>query len=89
LQRYSGKLLGRMPHWPTQCRRDSFMPLIPELERHDGKYDLVAAVGFPFTLFAYSAWRLFTDNFVCSCSTYNNCSLQSGKANFFSAETSG
>ncbi len=58
LQRYTGKLLGRVPHWSTQCRRDSFMPLIPELERHDARYDVVAAVGFPFTLFAYSAWRV-------------------------------
>lgn len=62
LQRYTGKLLARVPHWPTQCRRDSFMPLIPDLEGHDGDYDLVCAVGFPFTLFAYSAWKLARRN---------------------------
>ncbi|QDV36751.1 glycosyltransferase family 4 protein [Tautonia plasticadhaerens] len=56
-QRYAGKLLGYVPHWPTQCRYSSYMPIIPELERARGRTDAVFAVGFPFTNFSYAAWK--------------------------------
>ncbi|RUL85736.1 glycosyltransferase family 4 protein [Tautonia sociabilis] len=57
MQRYIGKLLGFVPHWPTQCRFASYMPLLPDLERADGHYDAVFAVGFPFTVFSFAAWK--------------------------------
>lgn len=57
LQRYAGKLLGFVPHWPTQCRFSSYMPIIPGLERVQGRFDAVFAVGFPFTNFSYAAFR--------------------------------
>ncbi len=56
-QKYVGRLLSYAPHWPTQCRWESYMPFIPDLEHVRGDYDLVCAVGFPFTLFSYAAYR--------------------------------
>ena len=56
-QRYVGKLLSFVPHWPTQCRYASYMPLIPELGKVRGAFDAVVAVGFPFTVFAFEALR--------------------------------
>ncbi|HEU5115998.1 MAG TPA: glycosyltransferase, partial [Isosphaeraceae bacterium] len=56
-QKYVGRLLSYAPHWPTQCRWESYMPFIPALEHVRGDYDAVCAVGFPFTLFSYSAYR--------------------------------
>ena len=41
-----------MPHWPTRCRWESFMPVIPGLEHVRGEYDAVFGVGFPYTLFS-------------------------------------
>jgi glycosyltransferase involved in cell wall biosynthesis len=57
LQRYIGKLLGYAPHWPTRCRRASYMPILPGIERVRGAYDAVFGVGFPFTVFSYAALR--------------------------------
>ena len=57
LQRYFGRLLSYAPHWPTRCRAASYMPIIPGLGRVRGNYDLVVAVGFPYTVFSYSALR--------------------------------
>lgn len=56
-QKYVGRLLSYLPHWPTQCRWESYMPFIPSIEHVRGPYDAVCAVGFPFTLFSYSALR--------------------------------
>ncbi len=56
-QKYVGRLLSYVPHWPTQCRWESYLPIIPGLERVRGDYDAVFAVGFPFTGFAYAAYR--------------------------------
>jgi len=53
-QRYVGRLLSYAPHWPTQCRADSFMPILPGIERVRGNYDAVFAVGFPYTVFSYA-----------------------------------
>ncbi len=55
LQRYVGKLLSYAPHWPTRCRRASYMPILPGIERVRGDYDAVFGVGFPFTIFSYAA----------------------------------
>ncbi len=55
LQRYVGKLLGYAPHWPTRCRRASYMPLLPGIDRVRGDYDAVFAVGFPYTIFSFAA----------------------------------
>jgi glycosyltransferase involved in cell wall biosynthesis len=57
LQRYVGKLLSFAPHWPTRCRRASYMPILPGIERVRGNYDAVFGVGFPFTIFSYAALR--------------------------------
>jgi glycosyltransferase involved in cell wall biosynthesis len=57
MQRYVGRLLSYVPHWPTQCRRASYMPLIPAIERVRGRYDVVFAVGFPYTVFSFAALR--------------------------------
>ncbi|WP_152050700.1 glycosyltransferase family 4 protein [Tautonia marina] len=57
MQRYVGKLLSYVPHWPTQCRYASYMPLIPDLQRASETYDAVFAVGFPFTNFSFAAWK--------------------------------
>ncbi|WP_406700091.1 glycosyltransferase family 4 protein [Singulisphaera sp. Ch08] len=61
LQRYIGRLLSYAPHWPTQCRADSFMPILPGIERVRGEYDAVFAVGFPYTVFSYAALRTAQD----------------------------
>ena len=55
MQRYVGRLLSYAPHWPTQCRAASYMPIIPGLGRVRGDYDAVFGVGFPFTTFSYAA----------------------------------
>ncbi|MEO6810925.1 MAG: glycosyltransferase family 4 protein [Isosphaeraceae bacterium] len=55
-QRYLGRLLSYAPHWPTQCRWESFMPILPGLDRVRGAYDAVFAVGFPYTIFSHAAW---------------------------------
>jgi len=55
MQRYVGRLLSYVPHWPTQCRVTSYMPIIPGLGKVRGDYDAVFGVGFPFTLFSYAA----------------------------------
>ncbi len=54
-QRYLGRALSYVPHWRTQCRWESFMPILPAIERVRGDYDAVFAVGFPFTVFALGA----------------------------------
>jgi glycosyltransferase involved in cell wall biosynthesis len=56
-QRYVGRLLSYVPHWPTQCRRASYMPILPGIDRVRGDYDAVFAVGFPYTVFSYEANR--------------------------------
>jgi glycosyltransferase involved in cell wall biosynthesis len=56
-QRYVGRLLSYLPHWPTRCRHDSFMPWVPGLGRVRGDYDAVFGVGFPYTGFSYAAWQ--------------------------------
>jgi glycosyltransferase involved in cell wall biosynthesis len=56
-QRYVGRLLSYVPHWPTQCRFASYMPIIPGIGHIRGDYDAVFGVGFPFTLFSYAALR--------------------------------
>lgn len=55
LQRYVGRLLSYAPHWRTQCRAASYMPIIPGLLDIRGDYDAVFGVGFPFTVFSYAA----------------------------------
>jgi glycosyltransferase involved in cell wall biosynthesis len=55
LQRYAGRLLSYVPHWSTQCRAASYMPIIPGLGRVRGDYDAVFGVGFPFTVFSHAA----------------------------------
>ena len=57
LQRYFGRLLSYVPHWPTRCRSASYMPIIPGIDRVRGDYDAVVAVGFPYTVFSYAAFR--------------------------------
>jgi glycosyltransferase involved in cell wall biosynthesis len=57
LQKYVGRLLSYVPHWRTQCRWESFMPIIPGIEHIRGDYDAVFAVGFPFTVFSLAALR--------------------------------
>jgi glycosyltransferase involved in cell wall biosynthesis len=56
LQRYVGWLLSYAPHWPTQCRAASYMPILPGLDRVRGDYDAVFGVGFPYTIFSYAAY---------------------------------
>ena len=55
-QRYVGRLLSYVPHWPTRCWYESYMPIIPGLDRIRGDYDAVCAVGFPYTIFSYAAY---------------------------------
>ena len=55
LQRYAGRLLSYVPHWSTQCRAASYMPIIPGLGKVRGEYDAVFGVGFPFTVFSHAA----------------------------------
>lgn len=57
LQKYLGRALSYVPHWPTRCRFESYMPIIPGIERVRGDYDAVFAVGFPYTLFSLAALR--------------------------------
>jgi glycosyltransferase involved in cell wall biosynthesis len=57
-QRYVRRLLSYVPHWPTQCRVASYLPIIPSLDRIRGRYDAVFGVGFPYTGFSYAAWKL-------------------------------
>jgi glycosyltransferase involved in cell wall biosynthesis len=57
LQRYVGKLLSYAPHWRTQCRMASYMPILPGIEQVRGDYDAVFGVGFPFTIFSLAALR--------------------------------
>ena len=61
LQRYVGRLLSYVPHWPTQCRYESYMPILPGLDRIRGEYDAVCAVGFPYTIFSYAAYLTALD----------------------------
>jgi glycosyltransferase involved in cell wall biosynthesis len=56
LQRYFGRLLSYIPHWPTRCVAASYMPILPGLNRVRGDYDAVFAVGFPYTVFSYAAY---------------------------------
>lgn len=56
-QRYLGRLLSEVPHWPTRCQWASYMPILPGIGRVRGKYDAVVAVGFPYTVFSYAALR--------------------------------
>ncbi len=56
-QRYAGRLLSYVPHWPTQCRASSYMPILPGIEQVRGDFDAVFAVGFPYTIFSYAALR--------------------------------
>jgi glycosyltransferase involved in cell wall biosynthesis len=57
MQRYFGRLLSYAPHWPTRCVAASYMPILPGLGRVRGAYDAVFAVGFPYTVFSYAAYR--------------------------------
>jgi glycosyltransferase involved in cell wall biosynthesis len=57
LQRYVGRALSYVPHWPTRCRSASYMPILPGIERVRGDYDLVFALGYPFTIFSFAALR--------------------------------
>lgn len=57
LQRYVGRLLSYTPHWPTRCRAQSYMPILPGIERVRGPYDAVFGVGFPYTIFSYAAYQ--------------------------------
>ncbi len=56
-QRYVGRLLSYVPHWPTQCRWESFMPVLPAIEHVRGDFDAVFGVGFPFTIFSLGALK--------------------------------
>lgn len=56
-QRYAGRLLSYLPHWPTQCQWASYMPILPGIGQVRGSYDVVVGVGFPYTLFSYAALR--------------------------------
>lgn len=56
-QRYVGRALSYVPHWPTRCRFESYMPILPGLGRVRGDYDAVFAVGFPYTVFSFAAWQ--------------------------------
>ncbi len=55
-QRHVGRLLSYLPIWPIQCRYESFMPILPGIDRVRGDYDAVFAVGFPYTIFSHSAY---------------------------------
>jgi glycosyltransferase involved in cell wall biosynthesis len=57
MQRYVGRLLSYAPHWPTRCVAESYMPILPGLGRVRAAYDAVFAVGFPYTVFSYAAYR--------------------------------
>ncbi len=55
MQRYFGRALSYLPHWPTRCVASSYMPILPGLNKVRGNYDAVFAVGFPYTVFSYAA----------------------------------
>ena len=55
MQRYVGRALSYVPHWPTRCVAESYMPFLPGIGRVRGDYDAVFAVGFPYTVFSYAA----------------------------------
>lgn len=57
-QRYIGKLLSYLPAWKIQCNVGSYLPIIPQLNRVESRYDLTVGVAFPYTNFSYAAWRL-------------------------------
>ena len=57
MQRYVGRLLSYAPHWPTRCVAESYMPILPGIGNVRGAYDAVFAVGFPYTVFSYAAYR--------------------------------
>ena len=57
LQRYFGRLLSYVPHWPTRCLVASYMPIMPGLTKIRGNYDAVFAVGYPYTNFSYAALK--------------------------------
>ena len=57
MQRYLGRALSYLPHWPTRCLAASHMPILPGLTRVRGQYDAVFGVGFPYTSFSYAALR--------------------------------
>jgi glycosyltransferase involved in cell wall biosynthesis len=57
LQRYVTRVLSYAPHWPTRCRTASYMPILPGIEQVRGNYDLVFALGYPYTIFSYAALR--------------------------------
>ena len=54
-QKYAGRLLSYWPSWRARCRYESFMPLLPGIDRVRGPYNAVFAVGFPYTIFAHAA----------------------------------
>lgn len=56
-QRYVGRLLSYLPNWHVQCCHESYMPILPGIDRVRGPYDAVVAVGFPYTVFAHAAWK--------------------------------
>ncbi len=56
-QRHVGRLLSYLPHFSTQCRYESFMPILPGIDRVRGDYDAVFAIGFPYTLFSLAALK--------------------------------
>lgn len=55
-QRYAGRLLSKLPIWRAQCRYESFMPIVPAIDRVRGDYDAVFSVAFPYTLFSHAAY---------------------------------
>ena len=57
MQRYFGRALSYVPHWPTRCLAASYMPILPGLTKVRGAYDAVFGVGFPYTNFSYAALR--------------------------------
>ena len=56
-QKYAGRLLSYLPSWRAQCRYESFMPIVPGIDRVRGDYDAVFSVAFPYTLFSHAAWK--------------------------------
>ena len=56
-QKYAGRLLSYLPSWRAQCRYESFMPIVPGIDRVRGSYDAVFSVAFPYTLFSHAAWK--------------------------------
>jgi glycosyltransferase involved in cell wall biosynthesis len=56
-QKYAGRLLSYLPNWRAQCRYESFMPIVPGIDRVRGPYDAVFSVAFPYTLFSHAAYK--------------------------------